>query len=102
MKLTIAEICRFTASTPSCRNFVEGERVLHAGHVIFCGKEAENETSTKVIAFCMQTSSLKDKPHEIRGEITLQGIVKDAVCSCKAGLGKKCKHVVVVLFRLCM
>ena len=30
MKLSIAEICWFTVSTPSCRNSVEGERVLHA------------------------------------------------------------------------
>ena len=43
MKLSIAEICWFTVSTPSCRNSVEGERVLHARHVIFCGKEAENK-----------------------------------------------------------
>ena len=57
MKQSIAEICRFTVSTPPCRHFVEGERVLHAGHVIFCGKEAEDKRS------------LKDKTHEIREEI---------------------------------
>ena len=41
MKLSIAEICWFTASSPFCRNFVEGERVLHVEHLIFCDKEAE-------------------------------------------------------------
>ena len=43
MKLSIAKICWFTLSTPYCRNFVEEERVLHAGHAILCGKEAENQ-----------------------------------------------------------
>ena len=41
MKLSIAEICWFTVSTPYGRNSVEGERVLHAEHLIFCDKEAE-------------------------------------------------------------
>ena len=44
MKLSDADICRFTAFLPSCRNFVAEERVLHAGHVIFCGEDAEDQT----------------------------------------------------------
>ena len=43
MKLSITENCWFTVSTPSYRNFVEGEKILHAGYVIFCGKEAEED-----------------------------------------------------------
>ena len=74
MKLSIAEICWFTVSTPYGRNFVEGERVLHAGHVIFCGKEK------------LKTRSVKDKLHEIRGEISFQGVVKDVVCSKESSL----------------
>ena len=44
MKLSIAEIYRFTVSTLSYRNFIEGERVFHAGQVIFCSMEAGDET----------------------------------------------------------
>lgn len=100
MMLGMAEICGFTESTPSCRNFVEGEKVLHAGHVIFCGKLAADKTCIKVIAFCLQNSKLKGNPHEIQGEISFQNKINKMKCSCKAGLSGKCKHVVAVLLHL--
>ena len=74
MKLSIDEICWFTASSPFCRNFVEGERVFQARHVIFC------------VLRKLKTISVKEKPYEIRGEISFQGVVKDVVCSKESSL----------------
>ena len=101
MKLSIAEICKFSGSTPSCRNFVEGEKILQAGHVIFCDQlDTDSEEEIKIIAFCLQSSSLKSAPHEIKGDILCSGKIINFKCSCKAGLSEKCKHVVAVLLHL--
>ncbi|KYM96020.1 hypothetical protein ALC62_13328, partial [Cyphomyrmex costatus] len=96
----IAEICAFTSSTPSCRNFTEGEKVLRAGHVLYCGKQTGVETCVSLIAFCLQSSNLKGPLHEIKGEISFDGKIKEIKCSCKAGLSAKCKHIVAVLLHL--
>lgn len=100
MKLSISEICNFTNSTPSCRNFVEGERVLNANHVIFCDKISVNDECVCFIAFCLQTSNLRSNPHEITGSISSDGKILNIKCSCKAGLSKKCKHSVAVFLHL--
>ncbi|XP_066587824.1 uncharacterized protein [Prorops nasuta] len=102
MKLTINEICNFTKSIPSHRNFIEGEKLLNAKHIIFCGKTTSvKETSDfNFIAFCLQTSNMKGSPHEINGSISSAAKIKDVKCSCKAGLSKKCKHSVAVFLYL--
>ncbi|XP_043472756.1 uncharacterized protein LOC122505310 [Leptopilina heterotoma] len=102
--ISIAEICRFSNSTPSCRNFTEGEKVLRAKHVIYCGKKS-NENSlvdpknVNIIAFCLKSSGIRENPHEITGLINDSNIV-NMKCSCKAGMSEKCKHVIAVLFQL--
>ena len=100
MKLTINNICSFTNSTSSCRNFVEGERVLNAEHVIFCGRTNVSNDYVNIIAFCLQTSHLKSNPHEITGSISATGKIIKAKCSCEAGLSEKCKHSVAVFLHL--
>ena len=58
---------RVSKSTPSSRNFIEGESVLNAGHVMFCGRLNEQQDVCKLfIAFCMQSSNLRNHPHEIK------------------------------------
>ena len=76
MKIKISPICDFTDSTPVCKNFVEGGRISHARHLLFCGKEVENETSVPIIAFCLQTSNLKSAPHEIRGTSLFNDVIE--------------------------
>ena len=100
MRLSVQEICDYTESTPSCRNFVEGEKVLNAGHVIFCGKTSQDRACVSFLAFCLQTSNMKSSPHEIKGSISLAGKILDVKCSCKAGLSKKCKHSVATFLHL--
>ena len=100
MKLLMQEICQFAKCTPSSRNYIEGERVLNSGHVIYCGKEHDESVVYKVIGYCLQTSSMRDNPHEINGKININGSTETMQCSCKAGLSEACKHIVGVLLYL--
>ncbi|KYM94638.1 hypothetical protein ALC62_14725 [Cyphomyrmex costatus] len=97
---SINEICEWAGTNPSQRNFREGENILRAGHLISCGKH-ENQTceseSVKLTAYCLQTSQLRASPHEITAEISEAGKIISISCSCKAGLGEKCKHVLATL-----
>lgn len=98
MKLPMAEICKFANCTVSSRNYVEGEKVLNSKHILLCGKLGLTSTDKiKIIAYCLQTSDLKNNPHEIKGEMTAGGLIINFQCSCKAGLSEKCKHVLAVL-----
>lgn len=51
----------------------------------------------------MQSSHIRDMPHEITGEIHCQNnklnIIR-FVCTCKAGASECCKHIVAVLLYL--
>lgn len=98
--ISISEICEWAGTNPSQRNFREGENILKAGHLISCGKH-ENQTlesnSVKLTAHCLQMSQLRASPHEITGEISAIGKIISISCSCKAGLGEKCKHVLATL-----
>ena len=54
MKISINEICSFTQSSPSCRNFIEGERVLNANRVTFYGKKkGADKDCVNFLAFCL-------------------------------------------------
>lgn len=96
MLLTISEICNWAGANPSERNFVEGERLLKAGHVIKCGKNVEIDGTISLTALCLQTTNIRLVPHEIKGKFNSKGIVS-CTCTCKAGLGEKCKHIIAVL-----
>lgn len=103
MRLSLSEICAFTQSTPTSRNFVEGEKVLNAGHIIFCGRgnDTADGNSIHFLAFCLQTSNMTSRPHEINGLlISSSAKILQVKCSCKAGLSEKCKHSVAVLLHL--
>lgn len=99
MSLNIKEICDWAGTNPSQRNFTQGEKILSAGHLIKCAKSVFEESGEhiEITAFCMQTSNLRDKPHEIEGKISCTGKILHMVCSCKAGQGEKCKHITATL-----
>ena len=88
-------------STNSKRiNFVEGERRLKAGHFIYHGKDkdkSERSNAVNFTAYCSKTSKLKEDSHEINGELTKSGDISSIKCTCKAGLGAKCKHMIPTL-----
>ena len=51
----------------SKRNFKEGERMINAGRIIYCGKNIDFNGSVRLSSKCLSTSSLKGEPHEIKG-----------------------------------
>lgn len=98
--INIRVICDWAGTNPKQRNFVEGERILKAGHLIKFGKNKEKCERSGVVnftAYCLKTSKLKENPHEINGEVTLSGEISSIQCSCKAGLGEQCKHIIATL-----
>ncbi|KAK0160375.1 hypothetical protein PV328_007791 [Microctonus aethiopoides] len=100
MYISEQEICRWSETNPSKRNYIEGKKIANAEHIVKCGKlsETNNNDEVKFVTFCMQTSNLKNKPHEINCSVSCNGKILSMVCTCKAGLGEKCKHIFGTLF----
>jgi len=51
----------------------------------------------------MQSSHIRNKPHEISGKLTADSSnikIESFACSCAAGASESCKHVVAVLLFL--
>lgn len=98
--ITMKNICDYAGTNPGQRKFIEGERVYQAKFIIKCGKNVVSKDSdtTSFTAVCLQTTAIKDKnPHEINGEISTNGDIVKCSCTCKAGLGEKCKHIIASL-----
>ena len=69
MILIKEEISRWTNTSDSKRNFKEGEWIINAGHIIYCGKNIDFNGSVRYSAKCLSISSLKREPHEIKREV---------------------------------
>ena len=96
MRLLMKDVCEFGKCNPSSRNYVKGELVLNSKHLLFCDKDIDESTGYKIYVYCLQTSNMREKPHEIEGIINKNGSIESMKCSCKAGLSEKCKHVIIV------
>lgn len=113
-QLKMKDIFKFCNATPESRNYNEGEQVLAAQHVLLVGQmESDNESSIKIYGLVLKTSGLTSPPHEVKGTIIKEekinrkkGTVsfelhlEQFTCSCKAGAGEQCKHIVAVLLYL--
>ena len=97
MILSKEEIFRWANTSDSKRNFKEGKRIINAGHKIYCGKNIDFNGSVRLSAKCLSISSLKREQHEIKGKVLSSGRIINMTCTCKAGLGEKCKHVLRTL-----
>ncbi|XP_053599227.1 ankyrin-3-like [Microplitis demolitor] len=97
--INYAEIFNWVGSNPAQKNIKDAERIIAAGHLLKCGKNIESINSDVVTfsALCLQTSHLKEKPHEIEGSVSKSKKILSLKCSCKAGKGTQCKHVVAAL-----
>lgn len=75
------EIFNWVGSNPTV---VNSEKIIGAEYLIKCGKNNENINSDVVSssALCL----------------TKSGKIISVKCSCRVGLGEKCKHVVEILF----
>ena len=52
MILSKEEICRWANTSDSKRNFKEGERIINAGHIIYCGKNIDFNGSVRCEVKC--------------------------------------------------
>lgn len=81
MLLSVEEIYRWGDTNSSKRNIVEGQRIVKAGHIIKCGKTSTEQNEVKLLAYCMQTSSLKQKPKTFRILVALFQANSKSTCS---------------------
>lgn len=100
MKLTLSSICEYGKCTIGSRNLTLGEQLLNSNYLLLCGRINTHLTDTTnydILAYCKQYSYPDGKPHKICGKIFGNGSIQSFQCSCKAGLGEKCKHIIATL-----
>lgn len=83
----------------SHRPLKEGENLWRNGHVLKVGVKRFVGIGAEILGFVVQTSNIRGAPHEVA--LTCRNSKDWSVkCSCKAGLGRKCKHAVAVLLHV--
>jgi len=71
-RVSLNEIYKFCNGTPTTRNMVEGENILNSGHLIHRWYTNKDDTNINLLAMCLQTSVLRDKPHEVNRTLSFQ------------------------------
>ncbi|XP_077485434.1 uncharacterized protein LOC144095641 [Amblyomma americanum] len=90
--------CYVDKACETSRCLIEAEDVYYAGHVVECSIEAAENGRFNFLAFVLQTTALKNAPHEVKTTVC-NSAVDRASCSCKAG-NYKCKHIVASLLHI--
>ncbi|XP_055836660.1 uncharacterized protein LOC129905250 [Episyrphus balteatus] len=74
----------------------EGENILDAGWIHSLGT-----TKEKIVGYVFQASHVGERPHEVSIEnINEESSKWKCGCSCKAGIGAKCKHIAACLISI--
>ena len=60
--ISLEELCKYTAATPTTRNMREGQQVINSGLLIMCGVTAKTSVNIELYALCLQTSSITSDP----------------------------------------
>ena len=60
--ISLEELWRYTAATPTTRNMCEGQQVINSGLLIMCGVTAKTSVNIQLYALCLQTSSIISDP----------------------------------------
>lgn len=99
--LSMEEICRFAETGVSHASYQKAERILKTtNHLFFCGKDPVDSNRPDIIcitARCLSVSHIKSSdPLTVTGEIH-RGTIRKMQCTCPAGLGGKCKHIIATL-----
>lgn len=68
-KISLTDIFTFCSANSNTRNMVEGENILNSGHLINCGYIQNDLKIIDIQALCLQTSAIRDKPHNITGSL---------------------------------
>ncbi|KAH6945488.1 hypothetical protein HPB50_008727 [Hyalomma asiaticum] len=84
------------SSETRVRCLIEREEVLNAGHIICGGVKECTASSYTIQGLCLQTSQVRQNPHELWFEFTSDETIKGH-CSCKAGNSVICKHMIAML-----
>ena len=97
--ITIAEICRFGDTNPSKNNYIGAERIVKTtNNLFFVGKTVHSDGTTLINAKCISVSNLRGKtPLNINGKIDSNFKILEMQCTCTAGAGEKCKHIIATL-----
>lgn len=112
--MSIKDIFEYCECDFSSRNYTEGEAVLNANHIILVGETpSSDDFEINIFSLVLQTSALTGHPHEVKGTLIKEIYsstrtnkheeklkIEEFKCSCKAGAGEKCKHIVSVLLYL--
>lgn len=94
--ITFGQVSRFGGDRVRMQN--EGEAILKANHVISAGVKSSSISAVEVFATCLQSSKVRDAPHEISIVFSrLEDVPWKTGCSCKAGAGSHCKHIFAVM-----
>lgn len=94
--ITFSQVSRFGGDMTRMQN--EGEALLKGKHVISVGVKSSSSTEVEVFATCLQSSKVRDAPHEICIVFSqLENVSWQTTCSCKAGAGSHCKHIFAVM-----
>lgn len=82
------------------RPLKEGFNLYKSNHVVSVGRLKNAKDVLQINAGVIQTSQPKSAPHTVN--LWLKSKVSEWItkCSCKAGLGGKCKHIFAVLLLL--
>lgn len=95
MRVSLSDIFKYIGDR--LRPLTEGEEVLNAGHVIVCGNK--KEFPNVLVGLCLQSSYASGSPHEIEIKLGRNTSEWQAKCTCKAGEGAMCKHIIAVLLQ---
>lgn len=83
------------------RPLIEGEKLFKANHIISVAAIKRVGRNVDILGLVIQSSQPKARPHEVSLELVEGDPSKwKCVCTCKAGLGHKCKHVFGLLVHL--
>lgn len=78
----------------SIRPLKEGLNLYKSKHVLNVGMKNIKENNIEIIAEVVQSSDPKGIPHQVNIKLVVDKVnLWVAKCSCKAGLGRKCKHI---------
>lgn len=100
--VSLRSVFTYLKANPESRCIVEGEEILNANHIILMGSTTASDVSVEILGLCLQTSALKNNPHEITGILEFFGStneIRDFKCTCKAGMSGVCKHISAILLK---
>ncbi|KAJ8939898.1 hypothetical protein NQ318_023238 [Aromia moschata] len=70
--LSLGKVFSYLQATPESRCVVEGEALVNAKHIILFGTTSATTKLVQIIALCLQTSGVKNSPHEINGNSSIE------------------------------